>query len=95
MCDASLDLNDGRISAYLNGTLISQSSAEESPSSAQVFRFFAELYGAQMARWISAEAEYWAAFDQLMDEVERLDLYPSRSLSNSLLSPAAHFTLTR
>ena len=55
--------------------LISQSLLEATPALAQVFRFFAELYGAQMARWIRAEAEYWAAFDQLMDEVERLDLY--------------------
>jgi hypothetical protein len=53
-------------------------------SGIQVFRFFAELYGAQMKQWIVNENEYWTAFDSLVDEVERLNLYAIPSLGYCL-----------
>jgi len=49
-----------------------------------VFRFFAELYGAQMEQWIVNEKDYWTAFDTLIDEVERLNLYAIPSMGYCL-----------
>ena len=53
-------------------------------SGIRVFRFFAQLYGAQMAQWIHEESTYWAAFDQLIDTVERLRLFAIPSLGYCL-----------
>ena len=49
-------------------------------SGVRFFRFFASLYGSDQAIWVQSPENFWAAFDWLIENVERLGLYCVPSL---------------
>jgi hypothetical protein len=49
----------------------------------RVFRFFASLWGPNMAYWIQQPDAYWAEFDKLMSDIESRGMYSIPSIGYS------------
>mmetsp|Transcript_11824 Transcript_11824/g.30382 ORF Transcript_11824/g.30382 Transcript_11824/m.30382 type:complete len:444 (+) Transcript_11824:226-1557(+) len=59
----------------------------------RVFRFFASLFGANQAFWLKEPATFWAEFDRLVDDIERLGMVAIPSLGTGMwheVANAAH-----
>ena len=49
-------------------------------SGVRVFRFFGSLFGSNAAFWMTNATRYWAEYDRLLDDIERLGLHAIPSI---------------